>query len=220
MARAAYWNRTRRWSLRTPSISCRSILVAEEQPITLRVHSPKFVQYLLATALSVGVVEAAAREWVAAERLGSVLQLEGGSWKEVERAARFAEDVIIRTLQRGQLHLSSGAERIIIHSNTALRLVTYPGSSETHITLHAGKVTAKMQSETSALHFLATNISIAPTAGVVHLLVDGDFAQVAVAEGGEAIVVDSSIGHTVTVTSGAVYSAGGGGVNALGSNAR
>lgn len=174
----------------------------------MQVSRSRFILSFLAAILVLGATDAAAREWVAIERLGTVLQLADNSWTEVERGRRFADGAIIRTLQRGQLRLESGVDRIGIGSNTVVELVAPADSAETIITQHAGVVTLEVRSGAPALQLLAPGISVAPTAGVVQIEVDGDTARVAVSEGGEAVVTDHGSGQTITVASGGVVASG------------
>lgn len=176
----------------------------------MQVSRLSFMPPLLAAILALGVADAAAREWVATEQLGTVLQLAGDSWKEVERGSRFVDGAVIRTLQRGQLSLESGADRIGIGRDTVVEIVSPSGGDDTLITQHAGGVTLEIRSGAPALQLLAPGISVAPTAGLVLVQVDGDTARVAVAEGGEAMVTDRGSGRTVTVASGDIVTGGGG----------
>jgi hypothetical protein len=194
----------------SPPAAGRHELDRVEQPGKMQLSRFRFVPPLLAAILALGAADAAAREWVATERLGTVLQLTGDSWEEVERDRRFADGAVIRTLQRGQLRLESGADRISIGRNTVVELVASPDSAQTFITQHAGRITLEVRSGTPALHLLAAGLSVAPSAGVVQVQVVGDTAWVAVSEGGEAVVTDRGSGQTVTVASGGAVTGGGG----------
>src|SRR5690606_13525170 len=110
---------------------------------------------------------------------------------------------------RGQLRLEAGSDRISIGREAVVEVQSSPGSESTSITQHAGTVTLAVNSAEPALQLLAPGLSVAPSAGLVVVRVDGDTTQVAVAGGGEAVVTDRGSGLSVAVASGGAVTGSG-----------